>query len=472
MQQRGILENLDILAANKVLCYVLGTTDDILATYSSLRGNDLQAEFTRKPFLHELLYVVEGLRATNSVEKVSETVSRYGKLLKFGPDDLTAVRKLASWPRQSLTGLTEIFKLYESFQTEDAKELAKRQVSLIMEGQETVKVPHSLVRSIGKMSPDYFDQVAFKIVSKELSLKQAAEDASKLPKRDQVMACISLQIPGHLSSHEIVAAYPGKFSSDVLDKFIGAIIGKKAVNEKGKALKEYVKSVIRGEELLAFQLIEIKKFEGLDLSTLPECDTMVINCNNLSQDQVCQLRTMKAGTNSMSMVVLLSDQEEKTNLFCDLSTEIDSLKEIFFTTNSPVRKGDFLQNIAFGILSSSTIFKPPLKSFNGSIINLETVVEQITPPGGKIISITEGNIPIVSLHKTFSCLYFGEKAAVEKFNNKLNAGVVEFTPTEKVLVENLDDSGISDTWRKEMEDAGPSNVVSEEKEKLVDSSAD
>ena len=477
MEQRGILEDLDILPGRKVLCYILGTIDDIQATYSSLRGNDLQAEFVRKPALHELLYVAEGLRVSNSVEKVTETVARYGKLLKFGPDDLTAIRKLASWPTEVLTKLTEVFKLYEKFQTSDAKELAKRQVSLIMEGQETVKVPHSLLRSIGMMLPHHFEQVSIQIVAKELSLRQAAEDASKLPKREQVMVYISQQIPGHLTSREIVTAYPGKFSNEVLDAFLGAIIGKKAVNEKGKALKEYVKGVVNGEESLGFQLMEIKRFEELDLSTLPECDTMVINCNTLSVDQVCQLRTLKAGKNSMSLVVLLSDQEEKTNLFCDLSTEMDNLKEIFFATNSPVKKGDFVQNLKLGIVSSSTIFKPPLKSFNGSINNLEVVVEQITPPGGKNVCITEGNIPIVSIHKTFSCQYFGEKAAVDKFNNNLKAGVMEFKPDEKVTVDNsdkdipqmsdLNDSGIyeNDTSRKDMEAAGPSRSVSEE-EKL------
>ena len=72
-----------------------------------------------------------------------------------------------------------------------------------------------------------------------------------------------------------------------------------------------------------------------------------------------------------------------------------------------------------GILSSPIIFKPPLKSFNGHINKLVTVVDQITPPGGKCIFINEGNLPIVSIHNTHRCMYFGERSALEKFNMSL-----------------------------------------------------
>ena len=62
LDQRGLLDDLAVLAGKKVLCYILRTNSEVQATYASLRGNDLQAEYVRKAYLHELLYVVEGLR--------------------------------------------------------------------------------------------------------------------------------------------------------------------------------------------------------------------------------------------------------------------------------------------------------------------------------------------------------------------------------------------------------------------------
>ena len=226
-----------------LLHYILKTHCELQATYGALRGNDLQADFVRKPYLLELLYVIEGLRENYGVEKVLETVMRYGKLLEVGYDDLTALKKLGSWPLDILSKLTAIFKLFEAFQTEDAKELVKRKITLIMEGKKTVRIPNNLFRKVGKMSPDFFNQVAERISLRELSLKQAAEDFSKHSSRKDTMACIMQIVPGHMSSKEIVTAYPGKFSSEVLDTFAGAVVTKATENEKGKSLQDYCKNI-------------------------------------------------------------------------------------------------------------------------------------------------------------------------------------------------------------------------------------
>ena len=462
LDQRGLLDDLKVLTGKKVLCYILRTNNEVQATYGSLRGNDLQAEFVRKAYLHELLYVVEGLRETCTVEKAVETVMRYGKLLKFGHDDISTVKKLGSWPNEALFNLTNILKKFETFQTEDARDLAKRQVSLIMEGQEIVKVPHSLLRNIGKMTPELFNEVSVKINSRQMSLKQAAEEASKLPSRVLVTALIRQEIPGYLAFEAIVVAYPGKFSVELLDTFSGAVIGKKAVNQKGQALKDYCKAVVSGEGSLKFQLKEIKKFDTLDLINLPECDTIVINCTKLSVDQVQQLRRL-ATQSSRSLVILLSDQDVKINLFCDLSTELDDLKEIFFTTNNPLKKGDFLQNLKLGIIFAPTIFKPPLKSFNGSILNLVDVLGQITPPGGKNVFVNEGNLQVINISDTFTCEYFCEKAALERFNKSLKkAGVVEVAPGVMHPEEQSPAEQVSDEKESELNDSGISLRDSQE----------
>ena len=77
-----------------VTCHIVRTDCMIQANYGALRGNDVQADYVRKPYLHELVYILEGLRDHYSKEKTVETVLRFGKVLEFGHDDITALKKL------------------------------------------------------------------------------------------------------------------------------------------------------------------------------------------------------------------------------------------------------------------------------------------------------------------------------------------------------------------------------------------
>ena len=318
------------------------------------------------------------------------------------------------------------------------------------------------------MSPDFFNQVAERISLRELSLKQAAEDFSKHSSRKDTMACIMQIVPGHISSQEIVTAYPGKFSSEVLDTFAGAVVTKGTENEKGKSLQDYCKNILSGSsnDSPKFNLEECEKFQNLNLASFPACETMVINCNNLSPDQILQLKALKADKISMNLVLLLSDQDVKMNVFCELSTDLGCLKEIFFTAESQIRKGDFVQNMKLGILSSPIIFKPPLKSFNGHINKLVAVVNQITPPGGKCIFINEGNLPIISIHDTHRCMYLGERSALEKFNMSLKK-VGEAIPANVVLeVEKRKVDTTEEEIPKKDTGTVPSSLWSEDLEKI------
>ena len=146
-----------------------------------------------------------------------------------------------------------------------------------------------------------------------------------------------------------------------------------------------------------------------------------------------------------------------------MSTELNDLKEIFFTINNPLKKGDFLQNLKLGIIFAPTIFKPPLKSFNGSIMNLVDVLGQITPPGGKNVFVNEGNLQVINIHDTFTCEYFCEKVALERFNKSLKtAGVLEVTPGVKHPEEHSPTEGGSGEEEISLNDSGISLRDSQE----------
>ena len=157
-------------------------------------------------------------------------------------------------------------------------------------------------------------------------------------------------------------------------------------------------------------------------------------------------------------MILLTDQDVKINLFCDLSTELDD-----FTTKNPLKKGDFLQNLKLGIIFAPRIFKPPLKSFNGSILNLVDVLGQITSPGGKNVFLNEGNLQVINISDTFTCEYFCEKAALERFNKSLKkAGVVEVAPGVMHPEEQSPAEQVSDEKESELNDSGISLRDSQE----------
>ena len=421
LDQKGLLTKVVGMEEKLIICYIVRIDCAILANYGSLRGNDLQADSVRKPFLHELIYIMEGLRDQYSLEKIVETVTRYGKLLEFGHDDLTAVKKLGSWPVESLSKLTDVLKRFERFQTLDAKDLAKRHASVVMKGG-TVPVPANLLTKLGKMDPSFFDLIGGQIISKKKSLHQAVKDFSTISTRADTLNTVLKQLPDHQSLHELNEVYPGKFSNEVLDSFSGSVNEEKVINRKGEALDEYCKRVVANEISIPKALMkEIKSFLDVDLSSFTECDTLVVNCSVLTDDQVLQLKTLKSKNKLLNLIVMLTSQEVKVELFCMLSTDFNNLKEIYFTNDKPIRKGDFCQNLRLGVVSCPIVYSPPLNSFNGSIENLENVVMQTSPPGGTAIFINEGRLPITGIHKHIRCQYYGEKCALEKFDKTLEA---------------------------------------------------
>ena len=138
--------------------------------------------------------------------------------------------------------MVNIFQKFEKFQTEDAKYLAGRKTTKIMKGQ-TVPVPHNLFRNVAKMTPEYMDVAEVKITDEKKSLKVVAEGFSKLSARKETMAVVVQQMSGseYNSEMKIVDAYATKLSEEVLDQFVGSVIGMKGSNKKGEALKNYCK---------------------------------------------------------------------------------------------------------------------------------------------------------------------------------------------------------------------------------------
>jgi hypothetical protein len=171
LEKKGLLTSLRGMENKLVTCHIVRADCAIQANYGAIRGNDCQSEFVRKPFVHELVFILEGLTNQFGKDKAIEAVSRYGKSLAFGHDEITAVRKIGAWPIECLSSLAKILKMFQTLQTEDAKIIAKRQSTKIMNGS-IISVPNILLKKLSKVDHNYFNEKAHLVIEKIISLKQ------------------------------------------------------------------------------------------------------------------------------------------------------------------------------------------------------------------------------------------------------------------------------------------------------------
>ena len=109
LDEKGELTSLPGLHLKKIPSIIINTTDPALLNYGNSRANDLSAQFAKKPQIQDLIYVFESLQKHyDDTARALEVIIRYAKSLKFGAEDITALRKLSLWP----TGLWQQYCNY------------------------------------------------------------------------------------------------------------------------------------------------------------------------------------------------------------------------------------------------------------------------------------------------------------------------------------------------------------------------
>ena len=415
LDRRGRLSSLRGMEQKLVTCH-------IQANYGALRGNDCQAAFVHPPFVHELVFIVEGLLHQFGKDKVSEAVVRFGKSLSIVPDDLTALRKFSAWPMDCLSLLTEILKMFQTLQTLDGKVIGKRKSREITTGS-IVAVPSVLLKKISKVDVEYFKENASLVIEKKISLKQLVENFSKSITRNQT-AHVVLDMSGISSMKDIHELYPGKFENSVLDIYEGAVIGEKP-NVKGEALQEYCRDVFDNKDNgPKAKFTEVNSLSEVDLSNFSDYSCIVVNCSDLSSESLVQIQTLKSLKEALSILLLLEDSKEGFQVYKYLDNGQFDLKMVFFTVDNPIVKENVCENVRFGILMTGVIYKTPIMALNGSLSQLEDVVSQLVPPGSsRIAYLNLGSQPLITVHLKLSCDYYGSKEALEKFKKVLGCDI-------------------------------------------------
>ena len=471
LHQKGQLVNVPGCEDREISCIIVKTQCALEVNYAALRGNDVQSDYVRKPFIHELVFVLDGLKGTYSNNKIEEMIMRYSTLLEFGHDERTALKKICLWPQSSLSNLSKILKLFETFQTSDADYLAKRQSSKILKGS-TVAVPFNLFKRIGKMAPGYIESISEEVFSKKLSLRDAVDRYEVMKNRNNVLDLISSELPGRLSKDQLLSTFPSKLSDDILDSFSGAVVEGKSLNLKGKALKEYCKGLISTDETVIKKdsFTEITEIKAFDFSTLPDFQTLVVQFHSLSDDQIDQLKMLRVSCTSLNFVFITDSHESYVTLLKQLDDDFHGLWHIYFDNPKPKLRGDFLENHINGVCSVPLVLRPPVKSYNGPLNNLSGLVNQITLTGGdnRVIFLNLVNTDFVSIQSSNSVQYMGNKFALKRLSQFLSSAkdVESAGATSSPTLDLLEESVIANARVEDMDSAivGDSeNCVSNEK---------
>ena len=422
IEKKGRLGELIGMEQETITCHIMKIKSPVQANYGACRGNQIQATHTRKPFLHELIYVMDGIRKCCNEEKCQETMMRYGKLLSFGADELTALRKFATWSQGTLSDLVGLFKLYETLQTLDATEIVKRKDKDIKEGK-TISFPHDLFKLLSKVDEEYFKNNVPTVRSKKMSMKDIILGFGIISKR-RITASLIQEELGLQSFEQVKQIFPVQFEDKILDSFSGAKIGKKPENVMAESLREYCHSLLEEKDAipkLTFQVVDTTN--DVDVDSLNIYQTIVLNIKHVTNSLFQGLEIFKLAKSHVAIILLFSRQVDQVDAFEKLSTDsnrgVFNPRKICFMKEDPKTADKFCENLTHGLVCASSVYEPPLKEFNGGMTNLNLVVNQLSPPGASAVFVNEGNLRITSIHSKCCCLYIGEENAIKRFKKEL-----------------------------------------------------
>ena len=428
IEQLGRLDELVGMKRKLITCNIMNVMTSAEANFGAIRGNLIQASYTRKPYLHELVYIYEELLKTLSADKCEEVMMRYGRFLSFGADDLIALKKIGKLPPEGRQVLVDAFHLYESFKTLDAKEAVKRKTSSIMAGK-PLQVPNMLFRQLSKVDSDFLVSYFPKVKSKNISVKDIVTQFNLVQARSKVASLVLLEL-GSKSLEEARVLFPEKLDDKIFDSFLGAIIGKNSTNQKGADLKKYCESLLDDTSigpLFTYKVVDsVLKLPTSHFADF-KCIVFNVKCFNSSWFELIEAAISE--NDHLALVILLPSEEQQAKA-CIAFRSTHSKKvlephKIYFLKETSNFKGvDLNDNMVYGVLCYQAVYNPPIKVFNGDLFNLENVVNQLSPPDAKNCFVNEGDLCIVKVHSQYSCSYIGQGSAIHKF-------MIESAPSRK-----------------------------------------
>ena len=447
LDSRGLLSKLPGLEDRDLVCHIVEVKGASDIAFGNLRGNELASKYQRKPFVHELLFVMDSFYQTyKNKDKALELVLRFAKVLSVHPDEITALKRMGHWKSDCFQTLISVLKKFEVYQTSDCKENLDRNNKRLMEGQK-LKVTISMFKSISKCDPEYFKENSQKVLDKKISLQNLLENVGKDLGRKKAMKIVTT-LTNYQSPEQLELRYPGKFTEELFDRYKGAAIGKSA-NVKGNLLRNYCKSVLNEKENREpVKVVCIGSLAEISKDALEEYDVLILNLSVFDEVPKTAIEVaLYSAKPAISVLILLPDEKGLTEALTYLAVfqkpKEFVVKPIFFEAENPKVVEGFLMNATYGVLLGKVaVLEPPLKVLNGGLnACLREFVSKVTPLDAKIAFLNAGGLPVIKIHtdqRDTEVVYYGNKKTLDKLLNQRvkDRGVIGMTHLTKALAGN------------------------------------
>ena len=398
--------------------------------YGTLRSNDLDAKFSRKPAVHDLLFVFNTLKSVLGDEEAVKIVIRYATLLFVGPDEVTALKKLCCWNSRSFQNLLSVIQLFEKYETTDSR--CRGNQGRLMRG-EPLPLQKVLFKRLAKVEAPFFDENVQNVFDRKDSLKDLVSNFERFKEYQRILDII-LKVSGNDNPEELNNNFPGAFVIEKVEEFKGALIEGSKKNMAGVALVNYCKSVISGGKSGNKEIVSSVNFitspSDQNQNNMGDFNVLVLNIKS-SLDEIVEvidgLLSSRVESKLISIVGLFVKECDQSSVLIHTRNLKQSknflVTQILFDSLKNTSDGQVEENIKFGILvSRSPVLAPPLMMYNQGLANLGKVVSQICPSGSSVAFINESDLPIVKIHgedESRKVTYFAEDKVLKDFKKEL-----------------------------------------------------
>ena len=234
------------------------------------------------------------------------------KLQLVGASETKAVLDLCKWDPADFKVLLSVLELYESYETEDIKEIKKATVHY-NEGKlargEFLTMTNKMLISLSKVDAKYLVEESKNVLDKKVSLKAVIAGSER--KKEMIKLSVLIEDLTGNTLEAIQEIFPDKFSAVSLANFLGAEVNKEKSNLKGEELKKYLKAVQEGKSVVEvhIKLVEVKDPKSIMVEDKAQnYDAKVFHFNNTESGVVKDV--IKQAVEDMKPTILLFQTEE------------------------------------------------------------------------------------------------------------------------------------------------------------------
>ena len=458
LQQEDKIKTMTGIKDGFITVNVVNVEEKSLVIYGNIRSNSLASMFVCKPKPQDLLKVFDDLK--EKPKQALKTVERLARLNLVGPAETKALLDICKWLAESFDKLILVLERYETYQTEDVKEGVRSTVhknqGRMGRGQ-MLTMPNTMLVSLSRLSQDYWLEEGDKVLANTKSLRSVVEDFKYVKDIESLEALIK-ELAGE-SWEELTVKNPTKFEENKMKAFHGAT----KENMKGEQLKQYIKE---DSGVFVGRITMEQKTEDVAHYIKDGEPAVVILQGEMDFDKQQEL-VSKLEKSESPRLVIFGSQKQQLGVLIKMRTSSEvPVDQVFFEkAKSKSIKSDEQsdEDLHYGIIGGKfSVQEGPLKTYNGKLSNLRTVVNDITLPGSRIVSINEGEAGIISIHMEGlpkSIHYVGSSDQLQKLKKVIEKDGHSVTDIDFKLKEHTDEVTVEES---EVENAPEGKAESEE----------